>query len=204
MVWKELLTRNTAWAESRKTEDPGYFLRIASEHRPRAVFVGCSDARVPAEVLTGSDLGELFVHRNVANQVLPTDPSLTAGLQYAVEVLGVEDVIVCGHYGCGGCRAALTETSLQHVDAWVSSLRMLARVHRDEIEGLDEAHRADRLCELNVDEQVEALSRHPSIRRAWENGRPVRIHGWVFDMPNGVLHARVRVDPEVEEALVAK
>jgi carbonic anhydrase len=200
----DLLARNSAWAKGRTAEDPAYFVRIAAEHRPRAVFVGCSDARVPAEVLTASDLGELFVHRNVANQVLPTDTSLAAGLQYAVEVLEVKDIIVCGHYGCGGCRAALTETSLPHVDAWVSSLRMLARVHRDEIDGLDAVHRADRLVELNVDEQVEALSRHPSIRRAWEHGRPVRIHGWVFDMSTGFLRSRVRVDPRVEEALVAK
>jgi carbonic anhydrase len=195
MFWKDLLDRNSRWAETYKTRDPLYFERIAAVHQPTALFIGCSDARVPANLITDTAVGELFVHRNVANQVLPTDASLSAGLQYAVEVLGVTDVIVCGHHACGGCRAALGPTAPAHVEAWISSLRMLARLHREELDKFaDENARGDRLVELNVAEQVAQLSRHPSVRKAWEEGRPLRLHGWVYDPPSGLLEARVRVE----------
>ncbi len=193
MPYRKLLEGNARWSTGLKAGDPGYFDRLAAEHRPRSMFIGCSDARVPVDTITEAEVGELFVHRNIANQVSPIDASLAAGLQYAVEVLGVTDVIICGHYGCGGCRAALSaDAPPVHVDAYLASLRMLARVHRHELDTLTGEQRVSRLVDLNVIEQVEAMSRLPSVRAAWEQGRPLRIHGWVFDVAFGTITPHVR------------
>lgn len=195
MVIDDLLERNRKWAAERTAEDPGFFARVAAEHKPRAFYIGCSDARVPANILTGTDVGELFVHRNVANQVHATDASLSAGLQYAIEALGVTEVIVVGHHQCGGVRAALAAPHApSHVEAWISPLRMLARLHRSELEGLDADAQADKLVALNVIEQVRTLSRHPSVRQAWEEGRELRIHGVVFALEVGRLVPVIEVD----------
>lgn len=210
MAWKELLERNRKWSAEKTRKDPDFFSRVAGEHRPRVLFLCCSDARVPVNLVTDTDLGEIFVHRNVSNQVHPTDASLSAGLQYAVEVLGVTDVIVCGHHGCGGVRAALDPSltpDLHHLETWISPLRMLARLHRAELEGLDRDAQVDRLVDLNVAEQLEVLARHPSVRAAWSRGRDLRLHGWVYDLPTGVLQPRLRYDgpdrPHAAEALLS-
>jgi carbonic anhydrase len=206
--WQDLLDGNRRWAAERTTSDPELFTRVASEHRPKALFIGCSDARVPANLVTDTDLGELFVHRNIANQVHATDASLSAALQYAIEVLGVEDVIVCGHHGCGGVRAALSQDVPDAVDSWISPIRMLSRVHQDELDAREGEDRVDHLVDLNVKEQVAILKRHPSVRAAWAAGRDLRVHGWVYDLPSGLLQPRVRLEgPEkvqVDELVVVE
>ncbi len=189
-----LLQRNRVWAEARRASDPEFFVRNAGRHTPSAMYIGCCDARVPADHVTGADLGELFVHRNVANQVVPSDVSLAAGLQYAIDVLGVEHVIVCGHHACGGVRASLGGEAPSYVESWIGSLRVLARVHADELDGLSHEEAADRLVELNVEEQIRNLSRHPSVRRAWAEGRPLRLHGWVYQMSSGLLKPLAELD----------
>jgi carbonic anhydrase len=212
MPAKDLLHRNRHWANRIVESDPTFFRRLAADHSPKVVFVGCSDARVPVDVVTESDLGDLFVHRNIANQVMLSDASLAAGLQYAIDVLGVDDVVVCGHHGCGGCRAAMTEEPPAYVDAWLGPLRLLARLHADELAELSPEARVDRLAELNVHEQVACLARHPSVKAAWAAGRPLRLHGWVFELSTGRLRAEVMLGPAlhlepdapavVEDALV--
>jgi carbonic anhydrase len=189
-----LLARNVAWAAARRANDPAFFERNAGTHRPKAMYIGCCDARVPADHVTGADVGELFVHRNVANQVVPSDVSLASGLQYAIEVLGVQDVIVCGHHACGGVRASLGGEAPAYVESWIGSLRMLARVHEDDLAGLSADDAADRLAELNVHEQIRNLARHPSIRRAWAEGRTLRLHGWVYQLSSGLLKPLVERD----------
>jgi carbonic anhydrase len=194
-----LLARNVAWAATRRAKDPEFFTRNAGTHRPTAMYIGCCDARVPADHVTGADVGELFVHRNVANQVVPSDVSLASGLQYAIEVLGVEDVIVCGHHACGGVRASLSGEAPPYVEAWIGSLRQLAHVHAPELAHLSPEDAADRLVELNVHEQIRNLSRHPSIRRAWAEGRTLRLHGWVYQLSSGLLRPLAEYDGGAEQ-----
>jgi len=194
MHWKDLLERNRKWSKERTENDPQFFARKAGSHAPSAMWVGCCDARVPADQLTGTDVGELFVHRNIANQVSAADASLAAGLQYAIEVLGVHDVIVCGHEGCGGVRASLSAEAPPSVEAWIAPLRLLARLHGAELSALATDAAVDRLVGLNVVEQVSTLARHPSVRAAWAAGKTLRLHGWVYDLPTGLLEARVRVE----------
>lgn len=196
MRHRELLDNNHLWAAHRSKEDPEYFQRLSRQHKPHSLFIGCSDARVPAEVIMQANPGELFVHRNIANQAHATDPSLQAALQYAVEALKVTDVIVCGHEGCGGVRAALEGPVPPSVDSWVSTLRMIHRLHAEEIDSLDEEHaRVTRLAELNVMEQVFNISRMPVIQHAWSVGAPLRIHGWLYGLSNGHLRdLRVTMD----------
>jgi carbonic anhydrase len=180
--------RNRAWATERTRRDPDYFTRQAAQHRPTTLFIGCSDARVPVNVITGTEVGELFVHRNIANQVVATDNNLLAVVQYAVEVLGVRDVIVCGHENCGGVRAALLGEAPPLVDGWLAHVRTVLRLHAEEIAAIpDEEGRVRRLVELNVCEQVWNLSRLPVIQAAWAAGNPVRLHGWAYGLSDGLL-----------------
>jgi carbonic anhydrase len=195
-----LLQRNQAWAAGVHAEDPSFFEKAAAVHAPHTLYIGCCDARVPADVVTDTQIGEMFVHRNIANQVQPADPSLGATLQYAVEVLGVTDIVVCGHQECGGVRAALTGQAPSSVDGWLNPLRLLARVHSAELEALPESERLDRLVHLNVREQVDTLSRHPVVKAAWAAGRPLVVHGWVYTLRNGHLHEVVRKDVPQEIA----
>lgn len=193
MLYRELLERNARWAEEHSASDPTYFQQVASDHRPSILFIGCADARTPLNLITNTGLGELFIHRNIANQAHPTDTSFSASLQYAVEVLGVKDVVVCGHRGCGGVRAALSpEHAPDHVEAWISPLRLVARLHAEDLDRCpDHDQKVDRLVDLNVIEQVHLLARNPIIRRAWAKGQTLRLHGWVFDLPRGVLVPKV-------------
>ncbi|HEX8430500.1 MAG TPA: carbonic anhydrase, partial [Longimicrobium sp.] len=188
MSLSELLERNKGWVRERLEADPDCFTNMAARHEPHYLWIGCSDARVPANVVTRTDAGEMFVHRNIANLVVPTDHNLLAVLQYAVEVLRVQDVIVCGHEGCGGVRAALGETPLPAVDAWLEHVRVASRVHAAELAALpDEDARWRRLVSLNVMEQVSSLSRLPIVRAAWARGDTLRLHGLVYDIADGVL-----------------
>jgi carbonic anhydrase len=188
MTFTDLLDRNRAWVADRVSQDPDYFRRQAGEHAPVGLFIGCSDARVPANVITGTEIGELFVHRNVANQVVATDNNLLAVIQYAVEVLGVQDIVVCGHEECGGVKAALGPRAPDHVEGWLAHVRTVARLHEAELSRVaDPASRTRRLVELNVREQVYNLSRLSVVQAALASGRELRLHGWVYGISDGLL-----------------
>ena len=184
----ELLENNRRWVRSRTATDPEFFLRRAGEHKPRFLWIGCSDARVPADLITGTEPGQIFVHRNIANQVVPTDANIRAALEYAVEVLKVTDVIVCGHEECGGVRATLEGGAPPAVAQWLSNLSTVARLHGEELEAAGSAAaRLKLLVELNVAEQVYNLSRMATVQEAWDRGQPLRLHGWVYGLGEGLL-----------------
>jgi carbonic anhydrase len=189
MRFQDILERNRAWVDETMRTDPQTFAREAGQHRPKMLFIGCSDARVPANVITQTGLGEMFVHRNVANLVVPTDTNLLAVVQYAVEVLQVGGVIVCGHYGCGGVKAAMDTAAVPpHVDNWLSHIRASVRLYADELaEMATEEARYERLVELNVIEQVYNLSRLAPVQEAWAAGRTLRLHGCVYPITTGLL-----------------
>lgn len=188
MPWRKILANNREWVAERNAADPEFFTRMASKHEPHYLWIGCSDARVPANVITGTDAGEMFVHRNIANQVMATDPNLGAVVQYAVEALKVKDIIVCGHAECGGVRAALEGNAPPQVDSWLANLRMIARLHQEELEAIPEkAAKVARLVELNVVEQVHNIARLPVVQDAWANDVELRVHGFVYDLHDGVL-----------------
>ena len=189
MSHHELLERNRQWVEKMTAKDPDYFQRLAAEHKPRFLYIGCSDARVPVDLITQAAPGENFVHRNVANMVVPTDNNLQAVLQYAVDVLMVESIIVCGHEGCGGVRAAMKDSGAPaQVDNWLANIRTVARLHRDELSAIeDEEQCYARLVELNAMEQVYNLSRTSVVQAAWARGSQLSLHGWVYGTAEGRL-----------------
>lgn len=174
-----LFARNRAWARSRTLEDAGFFSRLVGQQRPRYFWIGCSDSRVPATEIVDLDPGEMFVHRNVANLAIASDPNFAAALQFAVEVLEVEHIIVVGHYGCGGIHAAMAAETHDAIGRWLAPVRALH--HPDPAD-------ANALCERNVVAQVEALAVDPLIRGAWER-RALTLHGWVYAIGDGLLHA---------------
>lgn len=190
MPHRRLLENNRRWVAQTKANDPDFFKRLASTHEPKFLFIGCSDARVPADVITQTLPGEMFVHRNIANQVVATDQNLLAVLQYAVDVLKVQDVIVCGHGECGGVKASMTPPG--HVpplvDNWLQNIRTVGRLHAEELEAITEPQeRYERLIELNVMEQVYNLSRTPVVQEAWARGATLRLHGFVYKLTEGLL-----------------
>jgi carbonic anhydrase len=189
-----LLDGNRRWVQDRTRHDPEFFARSAREHRPAVFYLGCSDARVPANLVTTADVGEMFVHRNVANQVLHDDASLTAGLAYGVGVLGINEIVVCGHRGCGGVRAAIAGGAPSEVEPWISPLRRLAERDCGHLDHLHEDARVDELARRNVIEQLRTLATHPTVRAAWDAGRPLRVHGWMYDLPSGLLRPLCRVE----------
>ncbi|MEO7996985.1 MAG: carbonic anhydrase [Gemmatimonadaceae bacterium] len=187
-----ILRNNKQWAARMKADDPDYFARRSAHQEPHFLFIGCSDSRVPTELLTGVAPGELFSHRNIANQVFPTDLNLLSVMQYAIDVLDVEHVVVCGHYNCGGVKAALGSASYGVVDHWLSNIRNVVRWNQDELDGIpNEEARLRRLVELNAIEQVYQLSRSPIIQRSWERGRRPMLHGLVYDLHDGLLRTLV-------------
>ena len=184
----ELLRRNAEWAGERIAEDAGYFQRLSGLQSPELLWIGCSDSRVPANVITGLQPGEVFVHRNVANLVHPGDMNAMSVLQFAVEALKVRHIIVCGHYGCGGVRAALERRSVGLIDHWLEPIRDTAEAYRTQLSGIgDDGRRIDRLCELNVEAQVARLARTPVVRAAWRRRQALAIHGWVYGLHDGRL-----------------
>lgn len=183
-----LLKANLGWAASKARADPEFFRRLAAQQGPEFLWVGCSDSRVPANEIVGLDPGELFVHRNVANLALPQDLNFLSVLQFAVEVLKVRHVIVCGHYGCGGVRAAMEHQRHGLIDHWLQPLRRLSADHADELARIaDPEARANRLCECNVLAQVAAVAANPFIRDAWTRGQPVAVHGWIYSIQDGLI-----------------
>lgn len=185
--YEELLRNNRLWVERQRARDPEYFERLAKGQTPRFLFIGCSDSRVPANEITDTGPGEMFVVRNVANQVVPTDLSVASAVTYAVDALRVQDIIVCGHYGCGGVDAALGGETEGILDFWLGHIRQVARRNADELDAIpDRAHRARRLVELNVEEQIEHLKDLSVVKDALERG-DVQLHGWVYDLRDGLL-----------------
>jgi carbonic anhydrase len=190
-----MFVNNRNWVDLRRDQDPDYFERLAQGQSPRHLFIGCSDSRVNANEITGSSTGDLFVHRNVANLVVATDVNFMSVLQFAVEVLKVDHVIVCGHYGCGGGHAAVDGEVHGTLDMWLTSIRDVYRLHYEELEAIDDPlvrHR--RLVELNVEEQVYHLSATSIIQQAWPDNVVEHVHGWVYDIREGLLRD-LDVDP---------
>jgi carbonic anhydrase len=186
---KHLLERNHAWAASLQARNPEYFTALAEQQNPRYLWIGCSDSRVPANEITGLAPGELFVHRNVANVVVHTDLNCLSVLQYAVEALEVEHVIVVGHYGCGGVRAAYQGKPLGLIDNWLRHVQDVAGKHLTMLEGIpDERARVDRLCELNVIEQVVHVARTTIVQDAWRRRQTLTLHAWIYGLHDGLVH----------------
>jgi carbonic anhydrase len=185
---ENLKANNQAWARAKKQVDPGFFSRLVSQQSPEYLWIGCADSRVPANEIVGLDPGEMFVHRNVANLTPPSDANYLSVLQYAVEVLKVKHVLVVGHYGCGGVRAAVENTSHGLIDHWLSPIRDLAHEKRHELGVIgDEQARLDRLCELNVIRGVRNVASNPFITSAWDRGQEMAVHGWVYSLANGLV-----------------
>lgn len=187
MPLKELLENNQRWAHEAKQQDPGFFTRLSSIQKPEYLWIGCSDSRVPANQIVDLAPGELFVHRNIANQVVHTDFNCLAVVQYAIEVLRVQHIIVCGHYGCGGIKASMGHDEYGVVDNWLRHIKDISFAHRQELEGLPESDRVDRLCELNVIAQVQNLYRTKAVQYAWDRGQVLGIHGWIYRIDDGLI-----------------
>jgi carbonic anhydrase len=184
---EQLLSNNRRWAAKVKQDDPCFFERLAAIQRPEYLWIGCSDSRVPANQIVDMAPGELFVHRNIANQVIHTDFNCLAVVQYAIEVLRVKQIIVCGHYGCGGISAALGHDEYGVVDNWLRHIKDINFAHKQELDGLPEKAKTDRLCELNVIAQVQNLARTKAVQYAWDRGQNLSIHGWVYGLHDGLL-----------------
>lgn len=205
-IYERLLLENKAWAQEKISEDPDFFNRLAHLQTPEFLWIGCSDSRVPANEITGTQPGEIFVHRNVANLVINTDVNLLSVLDYAVNYLKVKHVIVCGHYGCGGVKAATTKADYKPVlNMWLRNIKDVYRLHRDELDKIkDEESRTDRLVELNVKEQVANLAKTSIIQRAWKNEQRPDLHGWVYGLKDGIIKpvfemaAGTHIDPLYE------
>ena len=187
MDLNNLFENNRQWAANMLAGDPEFFQRLAKIQSPRLLWIGCSDSRVPANQICGLDPGEVFVHRNVANLVIPTDLNCLSVIQYAVDILKVEDIIVCGHYGCGGVHAALTERSLGLIDNWLRHLQDVRDQHTPRLVGLTPSKRWELFCALNVIEQVRSLAQTTVVRDGWKRGQEFRIHGWIYDINDGLL-----------------
>ena len=185
---KRLLEQNRAWAERIKGSDPEFFPTLAKQQSPKFLWIGCSDSRVPATQLAGMVPGEMFVHRNVANVVVHTDFNCLSVMQYAVDVLKVEHIIVCGHHGCGGVKAAMDNVSFGLIDNWLRHVQDVMHVHEEQLAQIaDESERVDRLCELNVIEQVVNVSRTTIVQTAWQRGQELVVHGWIYGLHDGLL-----------------
>ena len=184
-----LFANNRSWAEKIEKENPGFFDKLAKQQAPRVLWIGCSDSRVPANEIIGMLPGEVFVHRNVANQVMMVDFNCLAVLQYAVEALRVRHVVVCGHYGCGGVKASLKNHELGLLDNWLYGINVLSRRYEDQIVAQPhKAQQVDALCEINVIEQVRNVCRTTIVKNAWRRGQDLSIHGWIYGIQDGLLH----------------
>jgi carbonic anhydrase len=185
---EQLLEENKAWAAHMTEVDPAFFQRLATQQAPAYIWIGCSDSRVPANQLVGLLPGEMFVHRNVANVVVHTDLNCLSVLQYAVDVLQVKHVIVCGHYGCGGVGAALLGQSFGLIDNWLRHVQDVRHKHAAQLERCrDTREQHDRLCELNVLEQVVNVCQTTVVQSAWERGQPLAVHGWIYGVADGIM-----------------
>ena len=184
----QLFDNNRAWSARRKAADPDFFERLCAIQKPAYLWIGCADSRVPANEIVGLAPGELFVHRNVANIVHSADENCLSVLQYAVDYLGISHIIVCGHYHCGGVQAAFGPAVEQPLEGWITHVRTIRERHAAELASLPSKDaQSDRLCELNVKDQVRVLRSLPTVVQAWERGRPLAIHGWIYNLHDGLL-----------------
>ena len=188
LAYDKLLFENKAWAKEKQATDPDYFARLSTIQTPKFLWIGCSDSRVPADRITGTEPGEIFVHRNIANLVVNTDINMLSVLQYAVEVLKVEHVIVCGHYGCGGVAAAMGNHHYGIINHWLKEIKDVYHTQRAEVDALPTPQeRTDRLVELNVIAQVFNLSKTSIIQQAWKTEKRPQLHGWVYGLTDGII-----------------
>ena len=196
--YEKLLLENKAWAQEMVEDDAEYFSRLAKLQTPEFLWIGCSDSRVPADKITGTQPGEIFVHRNIANLVIHTDVNLLSVLDYAVNHLKVNHVIVCGHYGCGGVKAAMTNHDFNHLlNMWLRNIKDVYRLYKDELNEIEnEENKFDRLVELNVKEQVMKLAKTSIIQRAWKYGKRPKLHGWVYGLKDGIINNIFDMEPE--------
>ena len=186
---QEIFEKNKTWSEQVEKKRPGFFLQLSQQQTPKILWVGCSDSRVPATQICGLDPGDIFVHRNIANLVVSSDLNFCSVLQYAVDVLKVTDVVVCGHYGCGGVAAAIKGKPLGVIDQWLENIKTVLQEKKPELNAYEQGSEAqtDRLCELNVIHQVKILSKLSTVSDAWDRGQTLRLHGWIYDLKTGRL-----------------
>ena len=200
---KQLFDNNRTWAADMVRQDPDFFRRLSTQQSPKYLWIGCSDSRVPANQIVSLVAGEMFVHRNVANVVVHTDLNCLSAIQFAVDVLRIEHIIVCGHYGCGGILAALQDNKLGLIDNWLRHVQDVRAKYRAQIDSLEtEKQQHHRLCELNVIEQVTNLGRTTVVRDAWSRGQALTCHGWIYDLSDGLLRdldVSVASEQEVEK-----
>lgn len=187
--YKDLLSRNEEWAKKIETDDSAYFSVLAESQNPKFLWIGCSDSRVLANEITGTHPGEMFVHRNIANMVVHTDLNLLSVLEFAVHVLNVEHVIVCGHYGCGGIKAAMGNQDNGLINKWIRNIKEVYRLHEDEINSIqDEEEKINSLVRFNAKEQMLNLAKTSIVQKAWKRGQNLQLHAWIYDMSDGRLH----------------
>lgn len=187
--YKSLIENNKEWVKSKLDLDPEFFQKLSRGQSPPLLWIGCADSRVPANEIIGAQPGEVFVHRNIANMVLHTDMNMLSVLDYAVNVLKVQHVIVCGHYGCGGVKAAMGNQSIGLIDNWVRSIKDVYRLHKEELDAIkDETKRFDQFVELNVKEQVFDLAKTSIVQNAWKVGQKLALHGWVYGLSTGIVN----------------
>ena len=186
--YKNLLENNKKWVAKQLAIDPAYFDKLSNSQNPEYLWIGCSDSRVPANQITGTLPGDIFVHRNIANMVVHSDMNMLSVLSYAVEVLKVKHIIVCGHYGCGGVLAAMENKQFGLIDNWLRHIKDVYRYHHKELDAItDETLRARRFVEVNVMEQVHDLCKTSIVQNAWKNKQPLHVHGWVYDIHDGII-----------------
>lgn len=186
--YNKLLENNKKWVAEQLAIDPVYFDKLANSQNPEYLWIGCSDSRVPANQITGTAPGDIFVHRNIANMVIHSDMNMLSVLSYAVEVLKVKHIIVCGHYGCGGVMAAMENKQFGLIDNWLRHIKDVYRFHFKELDAIEDyKQRADRLVELNVIEQVQDLGKTSIVQNAWKREQPLHLHGWVYDVKDGII-----------------
>lgn len=196
LTHEKLLLENKAWAEEKSLSNPEYFKVLAAQQAPEFLWIGCSDSRVPANQITGTLPGEIFVHRNISNLVVNTDLNMLSVLQYAVEVLKVKHVIVCGHYGCGGIKAAMGKHHYGIINHWLKNIKDVYRMYRNEVDSLPtEDERVDRLTELNVREQIFNLAKTSIIQKAWKEDNRPHLHGWVYGLNDGIIKPICDMEP---------
>lgn len=186
--YNQLLANNKQWVQSKLDKDPEYFKKLARGQKPPVLWIGCADSRVPANEIIGAQPGDVFVHRNIANMVVHSDMNMLSVLDYAVNVLEVKHIIVCGHYGCGGVQTAMTNKHVGLIDNWIRHIKDVYRFHQDELNSIaDEKLRFNRFVELNVVEQVLDLAKTSIVQGAWERNQEVHVHGWVYDISDGLI-----------------
>jgi carbonic anhydrase len=184
---KKLFDNNLAWATEIKEKNPNFFTDLSKQQAPEYLWIGCSDSRVPANQIVKLPPGEVFVHRNIANIVVHTDLNCLSVIQYSVEVLKVKHIVVCGHYGCGGIKAALESKDHGLIDNWLRHVKDVSQSNADKLSGLNDKEKQDRLCELNVVAQVKNVSNSTVVQKAWDNGVELSVHGWIYSIEDGIL-----------------